>query len=76
MDKELAGLFGEAVGELDEKRRTEITLDIQDRFEERAATISVVNPYQVNFVSDRLGGVITSSVYVNLPSLSFIGSAE
>lgn len=76
VDKELAGLFGEAVGELDEKRRTEITLDIQDRFEERAATISVVNPYQVNFVSDRLGGVITSSVYVNLPSLSFIGSAE
>jgi len=76
VDEQLEGLFGEAVAELDEDRRTELTLDIQDRFEERAATISIVNPYQVNFVSDRLGGVITSSVYVNLPSLSFIGSAD
>ncbi|WP_341936195.1 ABC transporter substrate-binding protein [Microbacterium sp. LWO14-1.2] len=76
VDEQLEGLFGEAVAELDEDRRTELTLDIQDRFEERAATISIVNPYQVNFVSDRVGGVITSSVYVNLPSLSFIGSAD
>jgi len=75
-DSELAKIYSQAVGELDVSKRTALTLEIQKRFEARGATIAIVNPYQVNFVNNRLGGVITSSAYATMPSLTYIGARK
>jgi len=75
-DQQLEDLFAQAITESDESRRAEITLDIQDRFEEHGGTIAIVNPYQVNFLNNSIGGAITSSQYPNMPSLTFLGGPE
>lgn len=73
-DDTVNDLFSAAVTEPDEAARTDLTLQIQQRFEDVGSTIAIVNPYQVNFVNKRLGGVITSFAYVNMPSLASVGS--
>lgn len=75
-DPEVATLYGQAITELDLSKRTSLTLQIQALFEARAATVAIVNPYQVNFVNKRLGGVITSSVVATMPSLTYIGAGK
>lgn len=73
VDDELSTLFEDAITTADPAERVKRTLEIQSIYEAHGATIAIVNPYQVNFVNDRIGGVITSWVYTNLPSLAFIG---
>lgn len=73
VDEQLPTLFEQAITTADPTERVELTLDIQSIYEANGGTIAIVNPYQVNFVNDRIGGVITSWVYTNMPSLTFIG---
>lgn len=73
VDEDLPPLFEQAITTADPTERVALTLEIQSIFEANGGTIAIVNPYQVNFVNDRIGGVITSWVYTNMPSLAFIG---
>ena len=75
-DPKIASLYDQAITELDLSQRTSLTLQIQELFEAQAATVAIVNPYQVNFVNKRLGGVIASSVYSTMPSLTYIGAGK
>jgi len=76
VDQEVSDLFASAISELDVEARTDFTFEIQRIVEAHGATVAIVNPYQVNFVNDRLGGVITGSFYTNMPSLTYIGGVS
>jgi peptide/nickel transport system substrate-binding protein len=75
-DPEVTKLLTEARQSFDERKRTTLLLKAQSIYEPASTKIPLVSNYNTMFLSNRLGGAITSSAYWSMPALAFVGSVK
>lgn len=73
-DAETTKLFNQARSEFDAKKRAELIVKIQDRYEAESGTISIVSTNTVTALNNEYTGAITSFAYWSMPSMAFIGA--
>lgn len=75
-NSKVSELVSRAAGMFDEPERSETFAEAQAIYTPEVPLIPVVNPLQVSFVRDGLGGLTTSFAYVYHPSLATVGATE
>jgi peptide/nickel transport system substrate-binding protein len=74
-DPAVTQLLTDAQGTFDEKERSKLVVQAQERYEAASVSIPLLSTNTVTFMNKRLTGAVTSFAYWSMPSMAVIGAA-